>query len=101
MIQSSGKARENATANRFLSNGGTELNTTSQVYDLDYRSYDPVLGRMNQIDPMADKFSSITPFNFALNDPVFWKDPGGASSISSINSVSSYQDYMDQYMAEM
>jgi hypothetical protein len=35
--------RENTTGNNFLGNGGTELNTTTQLYDLDYRNYDPVL----------------------------------------------------------
>src|SRR5262245_7138171 len=55
--------RENATANNFLANGGTELNNTSQVYDLDYRNYDPILGRMNQVDPMADRYSSHTTYN--------------------------------------
>jgi hypothetical protein len=29
---------------------------TSQLYDLDYRNYDQVLGRMNQVDPMASKY---------------------------------------------
>ena len=45
--------RENTTGNNFLGNGGTELNTTSNLYDLDYRQYDPILGRLNGIDPMA------------------------------------------------
>jgi hypothetical protein len=38
--------RENTTGNNFLFNGGTELNPTSQLYDLDCRNYDPQLGRM-------------------------------------------------------
>jgi len=33
--------RDTATKNNFLGNGGTELNTTSQLYDLEYRNYDP------------------------------------------------------------
>jgi len=70
--------RENATGNNFLANGGTELNTTSGVYDLEYRNYDPALGRMNQIDPMASKYASMTPYNYAFNDPVYWNDASGA-----------------------
>ena len=42
--------RDNTTGNNFLSNGGTELNTTSNLYDLEFRNYDPVLGRMHQVD---------------------------------------------------
>jgi RHS repeat-associated protein len=70
--------RENNTGNNFLANGGTELNTTSNLYDLQFRNYDPTLGRMNQVDPMATKYASLTPYNFAFNDPVFYNDVSGA-----------------------
>ncbi|QLH31492.1 MAG: hypothetical protein HWD62_02745 [Cyclobacteriaceae bacterium] len=69
--------RENVTGNNFLFNGGTELNTTSNVYDLFYRNYDPVLGRMNQIDPMATSFAGLSPYNYSFNDPVTYNDPMG------------------------
>lgn len=70
--------RENTTGNNFLGNGGTELNATSNLYDLHYRNYDPTLGRMNQVDPMATKYASLTPYNFAFNDPVYYNDVSGA-----------------------
>jgi len=70
--------RENNTGNNFLANSGTELNTVSNLYDLDYRNYDPVLGRMNGVDPMANMYSSLTPYNFSFNDPVAFTDPNGA-----------------------
>ncbi len=69
--------RENTTGNNFLYNGGTELNTTTQVYDLHYRNYDPVLGRMNQVDPLASKYGSVTPYNYAFNAPTNMNDPLG------------------------
>jgi len=70
--------RDTATKNNFLSNGGTELNTTSQLYDLEYRNYEPALGRMNGVDPMANKYSSLTPYNYSFNNPVMFNDPSGA-----------------------
>jgi RHS repeat-associated protein len=70
--------RDNSLGNNFLANGGTELNSTSNLYDLDYRNYDPVLGRMYGVDPLAEKYSSHTPYNFVLNDPVSFNDPSGA-----------------------
>jgi RHS repeat-associated protein len=73
---------ENSMGNNFLGNGGTELNTTTSVYDLHYRNYDPVLGRMHQVDPMATKYASLTPYNYALNDPVLLNDPMGDDVIS-------------------
>ena len=69
--------RENNTGNNFLANGGTELNTTSNLYDLQFRNYDPTLGRMNQVDPMATKYASLTPYNYSFNDPVNFNDPLG------------------------
>ncbi len=69
--------RDAATPNNFLGNGGTELNTTSKMYDLDFRNYDPALARMHQVDLMADKYGSQTPYHFALNNPVMMNDPTG------------------------
>lgn len=69
--------RENVTGNNFLGNGGTEINRTTQLYDLEYRHFDPLLGRMNGVDPMATKYASLTPYNYANNDPVYFNDPLG------------------------
>ena len=68
--------REN-NSNNFLYNEGTELNSTTGMYDLFYRNYDPALGRFHQVDPMADSYGSLTPYNFANNDPVYFNDPIG------------------------
>ncbi len=70
--------RDAVTANNFLSNGGTELNPTTQLYDLDFRNYDPALGRMYGVDPMAGKYSSLTPYNYSFNNPISFNDPSGA-----------------------
>ncbi len=75
--------RENTTGNNFLYNGGTELNATTGVYDLHYRNYDPVLGRMNQVDPMASKYAGATPYNYAFNAPTNMNDPLGDDPGSS------------------
>jgi len=66
--------RESTTGNNFLYNGGTELNQTTQVYDLYYRNYDPVLGRFGQVDPMASKYGGVSPYHFAGNNPVLFND---------------------------
>jgi RHS repeat-associated protein len=69
--------RDSNTGNNFLANGGTELNTTTQVYDLAFRNYDATLGRMNQVDPFADMMGSFSPYHFAFNNPVGFNDPSG------------------------
>ncbi|MBY0435940.1 MAG: hypothetical protein K2U26_17755, partial [Cyclobacteriaceae bacterium] len=78
MQTASSWTRENATGNQFLYNGGTELNALTSLYDLEYRNFDPVLGRMHQVDPLADKYGSINPYNFALGNPAYFNDPSGA-----------------------
>ena len=80
-LQTANSWTRDNTTNNFLANGGTELNATSSLYDLDYRNYDPILGRMNGVDPMADKYSSHSPYNFAFNDPVAFNDPSGADPL--------------------
>ncbi|MFM8911721.1 MAG: RHS repeat-associated core domain-containing protein [Flammeovirgaceae bacterium] len=70
--------RVNAVKNNFLGNGGTEYNTNSNFYDLEYRHYDPVLGRMNGVDPMADRYSSLSPYNYSFNQPNMVVDVNGA-----------------------
>lgn len=82
--------RENTTGNNFLANGATELNTTSQLYDLEYRNYDPILGRMNGVDPMASKYASLTPYNYSFNDPVTFNDPNGADPYDHYSGGSGY-----------
>jgi RHS repeat-associated protein len=73
--------RDNNT-NNFLYNGGTELNQNAGVYDLFFRNYDPALGRMTQVDPMADKYGSMSTYNYAFNDPIFWNDPLGDDAVT-------------------
>jgi RHS repeat-associated protein len=75
--------RENTTGNQFLYNGGTEFNPTTSTYDLHYRGYDPILGRMNQVDPLASKYASMTPYNYAFNSPTVINDPLGDDPGSS------------------
>ncbi|MBL7875801.1 MAG: hypothetical protein JNL53_09055 [Cyclobacteriaceae bacterium] len=47
-----------------------------------FRNFDPALGRMTQVDPLADRYSSFSTYNFAFNDPVFWNDVSGADPAS-------------------
>jgi len=94
--------REAVTGNNYLANGGTELNQTSQLYDLMFRNYDPVLGRMFQVDPMASKYGSITPYNYSMNSPVIFSDPNGADVVqlrvptslyNLVNNILKYEQY--------
>jgi len=66
------------TPNNYLYNAASELNETTNNYQTFFRDYDPALVRMVGVDIMAHKYSSITPYNYAFNDPIAFNDPSGA-----------------------
>jgi len=88
--------REGAVDNKFLNNGATELNPTTGWYDLFFRNYDTVLGRMNGVDPLATKYASLTPYNYRFNDPVTFNDPSGADPAAD-----GYDPIFEQYTSWM
>ncbi len=49
------------------------------IYHAFYRTYDPVIGRMMQVDPLAEQpdLISMTPYNAFLNIPISFSDPNG------------------------
>jgi RHS repeat-associated protein len=72
--------------NRFKFNDGTELENKEfsdgsglELYDTKYRIYDPQTGRFNRMDPLADIFNELTPYNFSYNNPIRFNDRFGLS----------------------
>ena len=43
--------------------------------------YDPILGRFNTIDPLAEKYYSISPYAYCDNNPVNAIDPFGMDTV--------------------
>ena len=64
--------------NRYKLSGNEEqVDFDFDVYDFNARFYDPTLGRFMNIDPLADKRLSITPYNYVQNNPILRVDPLG------------------------
>jgi RHS repeat-associated protein len=58
---------------------GKELNEELGLdwYDFGARNYDPAIGRWMVIDPLAEMSYNLTPYRFAGNNPILFKDPNG------------------------
>ncbi len=48
-------------------------------YDFGARNFDQALGRWMNPDALAEDYSSYSPYNYALNNPIFFFDPDGNS----------------------
>ena len=58
---------------------GVEYNETLDLnlYEMDFRQYDPTIGRFLSVDPLAEEREWIVPYNFAQNNPILRVDPTG------------------------
>ncbi len=66
---------------------GKELDTDRglNLYDYSARYMDPALGRFNTVDPMAEKYYSISPYVYVGNNPLKRTDPTGTDWYTSID----------------
>ena len=57
--------------NKYLYNG-KEIDTEFDLnwYHYGFRMYDPVIGRFPSLDPKADEFAWVSPYNYAENSPI-------------------------------
>ena len=53
---------------------GKELQETG-MYDYGARFYMPDIGRWGMIDPLAEKYARMSPYNYVFNDPINVFDP--------------------------
>ena len=46
-----------------------------------WRDYHPGIGRWMSVDPLASKYTSYSPYNYTLNNPINAVDPDGRGVI--------------------
>lgn len=67
------------SSNRYRFSGKEEQTTgpESGLLDFGARMYNPTLGRWMAIDPLAEKYVSLSPYVYCANSPIMIIDPDG------------------------
>ena len=76
----------NSGTNPYLFNG-KEIDRMNGLNENDYggRWYDPAIGGWSSVDPLAEKYYSISPYVYCFDNPVNHIDPDGRDAEVSIN----------------
>jgi RHS repeat-associated protein len=69
--------------------GGIGLNW----YSYGMRDYDPQIGRFLRLDPLSQRFVSLTPYQYASNDPVKNIDLDGLEAMEAVWRSAGFIDY--------
>ncbi len=75
----------NAGSYQYTYNGkekNTELGL--DLFDYGARMYDPAIARWNAVDPLTEDYTSWSPYNFVMDNPIKFIDPDGRSVNSTI-----------------
>jgi RHS repeat-associated protein len=86
-LQTSTSWTRDNSKNDFLYNAGSELNASSGWYETMFRGYDPAIGRFLQVDPLAHVEHTMSPYQYAGNNPIFYNDPRGLLKQSEFDAI--------------
>ena len=56
---------------------GVERNADTEFYEMDFRQYNPSIGRFTSVDPLSEERNWVSTYNFAQNNPILRVDPTG------------------------
>nr|WP_199080620.1 RHS repeat-associated core domain-containing protein [Pedobacter sp. ASV19] len=74
------------TENKYQYNG-KEKQDQEKLYDYGFRFYDPVVGRLSTIDPLAENHFDTNPYHYVLNNPMRYMDYMGLDTTYKQNNM--------------
>ncbi|MFH1051210.1 MAG: RHS repeat-associated core domain-containing protein [bacterium] len=60
---------------------GRERDYENNYFSFGARNYDSETGRFLSVDPFFEAFPNQTPYHYAYNSPIQWKDPSGLAPV--------------------
>ncbi len=90
-----GLSYQAGTENRYRYNGKEyhqELGLG--LYDYGFRWYDPAIGRFTGVDPIAEDFNWVTPYNYVENEPVAHIDLWGLQKAGMQMGIQNTREYI-------
>ena len=80
------------SGNRFRFTG-KELGAETGLYDFSARFLHPRFGRFTTLDPLAEKYPSVSPYAYCNCNPVRYIDPDGRKIVTTLVNQSSIEQY--------
>jgi len=71
------------------------------LYDYNLRFYDPAIARFTTQDPRAEKYFSLSPYNYVANNPVLFIDPNGDTIKFADNLNNDQLDQLNSTLADL
>jgi RHS repeat-associated protein len=93
-------ATYNSGTNPYLF-GGKEIDRMNGLneYDFTGRWYDQTIGRWGTVDPLCEKYYSISPYAYCHNNPINMIDPNGMGDYYTKNGIRLGSDGINDHLA--